>query len=278
LKPVRVFVKLGGSFITDKSVVGSLDGERIRAAALALRRALESSPRPLRLVLGHGAGSYGHILAKEYAATEGVHQERGWEGLHKIRESMAGMNLLFVRFCREGGLGAVTVSPFAVASASGGVLRGLYARSIVSLLEAGQVPVIHGDAVLDSRRGFTIASTEALLEALSREVFFDRVVMVSDTDGVLGPDGATLPRLGRGGLEALAGALGGSGCPDVTGGMRKKVEMLLSLLRRGRAGSARILRCSPDGENLREAVLGIGGGGTLIGGESRDRTGRPGKL
>jgi hypothetical protein len=46
--------------------------------------------------------------------------------------------------------------------------------------------------------------------------------------------------------------------------MRKKVEKLFALLRGGRAGSARILRCTKGAENLYEAVLGTGGGGTLL--------------
>ena len=263
----RVFVKLGGSFITDKSVRGSLNGARIAAAARAIRKALDRSARNgrrIQLVLGHGAGSYGHILAKRYGAVAGRHPEHGWRALYEIRESMAEMNLLFLRHCNKGGLFPVTVSPFAVAEAKGGSVRRLDIHNIQALLEQGQIPVLHGDVVLDSERGFTIASTEALLEALSRRIPFDRVVMVSDTDGVLDHEGRTIPRIDRDGLRRLAGVLGGSGAPDVTGGMRKKVEKLLSFVRHGRARSACILRCSPDGRNLTVAVLGTGGGGTLF--------------
>ncbi|MBI5241907.1 MAG: hypothetical protein HY926_15650, partial [Elusimicrobia bacterium] len=70
--------------------------------------------------------------------------------------------------------------------------------------------------------------------------------------------------LDRRNIQALFGAIKGSRAPDVTGGMRKKVEKLQALLKTGRAGSARILRCSKDGRNLRDAVLGTGGGGTLL--------------
>jgi isopentenyl phosphate kinase len=267
LKPVNVFVKLGGSFITDKRVRGSLDGARIALAARAIRRALDAAARrgrPIRLVLGHGAGSYGHILAKKYAAVDGIHPRHGWEGLYKIRESMTEMNSLFIRHCSRGGLFPVTVSPFAVAEARDGAVYRLDTGSIQSLLNRGRVPVLHGDVILDSKRGFTIASTEALMEALSRSVRFDRVVMVSDTDGVYGHDGRTIPLIGRGNIKALFSAIKGSRAPDVTGGMRKKVERLHALVKSRRAGSARILRCSPDGKNLRDAVLGTGGGGTLL--------------
>ena len=267
MRPIKVFVKLGGSFITDKSVQGSLNGPRIVSAARMMRKALDHAARrgrPIRLVLGHGGGSYGHILAKKYGAVAGAHPEYGWEGLYKIRESMARMNLLFVQHCGKGGLFPVTVSPFAVAEAVDGVVRRLDVHNIQALLELGQVPLLHGDVIPDSKRGFTIASTEALLEALSRRIRFDRIVMVSDTDGVLGRDGATIPRISGGNIKRLAGILAGSGSPDVTGGMRKKVEKLSALVRGGRAGSARILRCAKDAKNLCEAILGTGGGGTLF--------------
>jgi len=267
LDHVNIFVKLGGSFITDKSVPDSLNGTRITTAARAIRKAMDSSARKgrrIRLVLSHGAGSYGHILAKRYSAVDGIHPKHAWESLYKIRESMARMNLLFLQRCNRGGLFPVTISPFAIAEAADGVVRRLDIRSIQALLEQGQVPVLHGDVVLDSKRGFTIASTEALLEALSRRIHFDRIVMVSDTDGVLGHDHKTIPAISRGNIKGLFDAIRGSHAPDVTGGMRKKVERLFALLSRGRAGSARILRCATNGENLTQAVLGTGGEGTLI--------------
>jgi isopentenyl phosphate kinase len=262
-----VFVKLGGSFITDKTVADSLNGARIATAARAIRKAMDTAARqgrPIRLVLGHGAGSYGHIIAKKYAAVAGVHPKHGWQALYKIRQSMTHMNQLFVKHCNRGGLFPVTVSPFAVAGAKDGVVRRLDINSIQTLLEQGQVPVLHGDVILDSKRGFTIASTEALLEALSRRIHFDRIVMVSDTEGVLDHDRKTIPTISRSSIKELFGAIKGSHAPDVTGGMRKKVEKLFALLSGGRADCARILRCSTDGKNLSQAVLGTGGGGTYL--------------
>ncbi len=266
MRPINVFVKLGGSFITDKAVTDSLKGSRITAAARMLSKAVALAARrgrPIRLVLGHGAGSYGHILAKKYAAVQGVHPKHGWEGLFRIRESMTRMNLEFVRHCNRGGLFPVTVSPFAIARAKDGSLSGIETGCIESLLERGQVALLHGDVVLDSERGFTIASTEALLKALSRHVRFDRIVMVSDTDGVLDSAGATIPRLRHADLGRLGRVVGGSAAPDVTGGMRGKVAELLAILARG-GGQARIMRCDGRAENLLNAVLGEGGGGTLI--------------
>jgi len=258
----RVFVKLGGSFITRKSEADSLKESSVTLAARMLRKALEA--RPVSLVLGHGAGSYGHILAMKYGAVQGVHRRHGWEALYRIRESMTSMNLRFVRCCGKGGLHPVTVSPFAVALARGGKVRRLDVGNIRELLRRGQIPLLHGDVVPDTERGFTIASTEALLTALTGHMRFDRVVMVSDTEGVLDGEGRTIERIDGRNFGAVRRFLKGSGSPDVTGGMRKKVEHLFRLVSSGRVSEARIIRCEGRPRNLADAVLGTGGGGTLI--------------
>ncbi|MFH2203474.1 MAG: isopentenyl phosphate kinase [Elusimicrobiota bacterium] len=262
MSKLSVFVKLGGSFITDKNVADSLAGPRIETAARMIGEALGQSE--MSLVLGHGAGSYGHILAQKYDAVRGVHPELGWEGYYKIRESMTEMNLRFVRHCGAGGLHPVTISPHAVAAAADGRLERIDTRNISELLKQGQIPLLHGDIVPDRVRGFTIASTEALLAGLAEHMRFDRVVMISDTVGVLDEKGRTIEMLDDGGFAAAAEHIGGAGAPDVTGGMRRKVEQLFSLIRAGRIGEARITTCAEEPENLRRAILGDGGGGTLL--------------
>ena len=263
----KVFIKLGGSFITDKAVPETLNGERITAAARMIRAAIEAAAAQgdaLSIILGHGAGSFGHIAALKFSAVQGVHPEFGWQGLYAIREAMTRMNLLVLQRCKEGGLYPVTVSPFAVTQAKGGKVLRLDAENIQQLLLSEQIPLVHGDAVPDTERGFTIASTEALLAALGDRFRFDRVVMVSDTPGVLDQNGRTIPLIDRRNLDQIAACLGASGAPDVTGGMRKKVENLLALIRRGAANEARILTFSDRPEDLRDAVLGAGEAGTLL--------------
>ncbi|MBI5210219.1 MAG: hypothetical protein HY927_09645 [Elusimicrobia bacterium] len=264
---VRVFVKLGGSFVTEKAVAETLAGKRIVQAAKVIRTAIDEARagrRSIAMVLAHGAGSFGHILAKRYDAVRGIHPQQGWEGFYKIRESMARMNLLFNQHCNQGGLFPVTVQPSAIAQTDDGNVVRLDIHNIRDLLRQGQIPLIHGDIVPDLKRGFTIASTEALLKALGQEMRFDRVVMVADTDGVLDDQGGTIPWIDSRSINQVLARLGGSKAPDVTGGMRKKVECLFNLVAAGKTTEARIIGGTSDLDNLRHSILGTGGGGTLI--------------
>src|ERR1017187_9084927 len=95
----RVFVKFGGSFISPKrSEREVLLGSRIQAAAIEIRRALDHAAQHgdgLSLVIGHGAGRFGHAPAKRFAARQGYGARFGWTPLPAIREAMLRMNLRF---------------------------------------------------------------------------------------------------------------------------------------------------------------------------------------
>jgi isopentenyl phosphate kinase len=263
-----VFIKFGGSFISPKRNKREvLLGLRIQDAAREIRKALDYAAKHgtgISLVIGHGAGRFGHAPAKYFQARKGYCDRFGWEPLPVIREAMLRMNLRFIEHCRRGGLSPLTVSPFAIAEGRAGKLCRLDTATIRQLLSNGQIPLIHGDIILDSRQGFGIASTEELLARLAAEIRFDRIVMLTDVDGVHDGDGATIPLITPRNMGRHLGSLGGSKGPDVTGGMSDKVKNLLRLVESGRVKEARIMTSAPRSRDLFDAILGVGHAGTLI--------------
>ena len=235
-------------------------------AARQISRALADGGKHggIALVLGHGAGRFGHAPAKRYKARQGYDKRFGWTPLPEIREAMMRMNLRFIEHCRRGGLFPLTVSPFAVAEGRGGKLQRLHTATIRRLLKNGQVPLIHGDIVLDSRQGFGIASTEELLAQLADEMRFDRVVMLTDVDGVYDADGVTIPWITPQSMSRHRGSVSGAQGPDVTGGMSGKVRHLLHLVETGRVKEARVMTAKPRSRDLYNAILGRACGGTVI--------------
>ena len=76
MKPDRlVFVKLGGAAITVKSEQRTALPDRIENLAGQIARAYKNHPG-MRLVIGHGSGSFGHFSAREYGTKNGVHSPR----------------------------------------------------------------------------------------------------------------------------------------------------------------------------------------------------------
>jgi len=270
LKKVDLFLKLGGSCITDKMVPDSMFGDRITAAARMIVKAINDFGDPsntgstMSLILAHGAGSYGHIPADRYAAVNGVHPDKGWKGFHEVRKSMIKMNLEFLEYCNRGGLYPITVQPSSVVIADNGIVSRIDTKVIEAIMNKGMIPLIHGDIVIDETRGFTIASTESLLDAMSEVFVFERIVTAGDTDGVLNERNETIPFIDSNKPEQVYGVLTGAESTDVTGGMKTKVEKLVKLVSRNPGTEARIIRFTGNEDTLYQAILGRGGGGTVI--------------
>ena len=185
------------------------------------------------------------------------------------------MNRRVLDALARGGLRPVTVSPCAGLVAQDGTVWHWDLRVIRSLLAAGRTPLIHGDAVLDERRGFTILSTEELFLFLAARLHPTRVVLACDVEGVYGnwprrsACASLIPVVDRTNIAATRRALRAAqpacragAAPDVTGGMAAKVERLYELVRRVPGLEARIVSGLNPG-TVQSALLG-GEVGTTI--------------
>lgn len=258
----RVIVKIGGSFITDKNKPESLKEDRVRKVARELLEAVQSGQ--VSLLLTHGAGSYGHIVAKNYRAQQGSNPQFGWQAFYQIRQDMIKMNLRILQLCAEEGLFPITVQPSAIAMAQDGKLQFMDTRAIRFLLDSDQIPLIHGDIVLDEKQDFTIASTEDQIQKLTDYIFFHRIVLISDVPGVLGSDGKLIPVIDQSNYEKIINQLGGSAGTDVTGGMRSKVEQIYQLIRENPNIQAIIISGDSEPGLIARAILGEATSGTKI--------------
>jgi len=258
----RVFIKIGGSFLTDKTRRDSLKEENIRRIAQGIASVL--SQKEIEIVLAHGAGAYGHIKAAHFAAIQGIHSEFGWQAFYEIRRDMAWMSLRFMEICHQENLFAIPVQPSAIIRAQSGKIASIHVDVIEHLLQSKQIPLLHGDIVLDSERGFTIAATEDILAALAPALHFDRVLMISDVPGVLDRQGKIIPEINQQNYQDMLALLGGARGADVTGGMRGKVEQLYALVRRGFIGEACIFSVDEKTDLLINALCHKELQGTMI--------------
>lgn len=225
------FVKLGGSLITDKARAYTARQDIILRLAHEVRRALEIRPR-LRLLIGHGSGSFGHWAAEPYGTREGVKTLAQWRGYAEVAAAAARLNRLVTDAFLEVGVPVLSIRPSASARCRDGDVVHLDVRPIGAALSHGLVPMIHGDVALDDVRGGTIASTEDLFVYLAHELRPDRILLLSSVPGVLGPAGKLISRIAPADLPDLRATLSGAEGVDVTGGMADKVERMVDLVRR----------------------------------------------
>ncbi len=224
-------VKLGGSLITDKARAYTARQDIIVRLAREVRRALEIRPR-LRLLIGHGSGSFGHWAAEPYGTREGVSTLAQWRGYAEVAAAAARLNRLVTDAFLEVGVPVLSIQPSASARCRDGDVVHLEVRPIGEALSHGLVPMVHGDVALDDVRGGTIASTEDLFVYLARELNPDRILLLSNVPGVLGPGGKLISHITPTDLPHLRAILSGAEGVDVTGGMADKVERMVNLVRR----------------------------------------------
>lgn len=223
------FLKLGGSLITDKTREATFLGERMDGLAQAIQSVLAARP-DLRLLIGHGSGSFGHFAARKHGTAAGVQTEAQWLGFAEVGRVARSLTELVSRSLAEAGVAVWPVQPSASAECVDGRIAVMDTRPLEAALAHGLVPLVHGDVALDRTRGGTIISTETIFFYLAPILLPRRIVLLGEVDGVLDAWGNVIPQITPGTYSSIESALGGSHGVDVTGGMASKVRDMLRLV------------------------------------------------
>jgi isopentenyl phosphate kinase len=230
-----IFLKLGGSLITDKESPQTARERVIRRAAREIREALDEAP-DLKLVLGHGSGSFGHAPASKYGVQEGLVESEKWWGYAETGAVAARLNRLVIDMLLAQGIPVLSLQPSASALCEDGALVHLETAPLKEALKRRLVPVVYGDVSFDRAHGTAIISTEQIFAYLSPYLNPQRIVLAGHVDGVFTGDplqdrGARLLKdISASGFAELERMLTGSHGIDVTGGMLAKVRTMCQLI------------------------------------------------
>lgn len=233
-----IFLKLGGSLITDKSREATAKERVIRRAAWEIRSALEARPN-LRLLVGHGSGSFGHFVAQRHSLLEGG--PPNWRGYAETGAAAARLNRLVTDIFLAAGVPIVSVQPSASAHCYDGELISMETEPIELMLRHGLLPLVYGDVALDKVRGCTIISTEQIFAYLAdhlepARMELSRIVLAGEVEGVFTTDplrdesARLIPEISRQNFHQVELMLAGSHGVDVTGGMLTKVRIMHALV------------------------------------------------
>jgi len=136
----------------------------------------------------HGAGSYGHPVAKKYSIHLGRQagvsdQARGFCETH---EAMAELNHVIITRFLEHGIPAYRCKHSAAFVLDGGFASVARLDAVDALLDQGFVPVLYGDSVIDTSRGFGIMSGDAIVVELANRLkhHVNRIVYLMDVGGL----------------------------------------------------------------------------------------------
>jgi isopentenyl phosphate kinase len=221
-----MLVKLGGSVITDKMSYRALREETVR------RLAQEIADSKQTVMVVHGAGSFGHVIAAKHQLQKGYRHDSQIPGMARVMEDVRTLNLAVISALDDAGVPAVSLPPSAVTELANGKLASIDLSIFRRYLALGIAPVTFGDVALDRERRFGICSGDQLMEALAKEFAPQRIIFCADVDGVFTEDPNCDPQaelievVDRRVLDALPRT---QRCADVTGSIFAKIETMLRI-------------------------------------------------
>jgi isopentenyl phosphate kinase len=227
-----LFLKLGGSLITDKSQPHTPRPEVIARLAAEIQAARAANP-DLRLLLGHGSGSFGHVAAQKFSTQLGVQTPQAWLGFVEVWREANALNRIVMDALWQADLPAIALQPSAGISTRNRAVLEWNTEPVEQALAHGLIPVVHGDVIFDQGLGGTILSTESLFTYLARHLYPRRILLAGIEPGVWldYPKCSKLAQsLNPADLTRLLPGLEGSAATDVTGGMVDKVQQSMALV------------------------------------------------
>jgi isopentenyl phosphate kinase len=245
-----IIIKFGGSAITDKNkectyrpeitkqLIGELakfyDGHPTRAADQTSSRLQNSD---FKIILVHGAGSFGHIKAKENKLDEGYSESSQLIGLSQVHHDVRKLDQLFLDDLLRYNFPAVAIPPLAIVKNDNKLLKSMDFSLFDNILELGNIPVSFGDVVLDDTLKFSICSGDTIVQQLAYRYNPSHVIFITSVDGLCSENpqknsGAPLIRdLTQ---ESFDSAYTDQQVnPDVTGGIFGKCQIALELAQKG---------------------------------------------
>lgn len=227
-----IFLKLGGSLITDKDRPRTPRHDVLERLSQEIAYARAKQPN-LSLVIGHGSGSFGHQPAKKHGTRNGVFGTQGWLGFNEVWKEARALNQIVVTELLKAGLPVIAFPPSAGVTANQGKILCWDLAPIRSALKAGLIPLVNGDTVFDETLGGTILSTEDCFLYLARHLHPTQILLAGIETGVWADFPVctrVIDKITPGNFEDISASIRGSNSIDVTGGMLEKVKSMLDLL------------------------------------------------
>lgn len=230
-----IIIKLGGSIVTFKT--SATPRARIPVIKQLAKEIYQIYGQGYKIILVHGAGSFGHPLAKKYNLTRGLINKDSQIGFALTAQAMTRLNDLIVKIMNNHNIPAVGLSPRSFITQTNGNFNPFSLSPIQDMLSKNLVPVLHGDPVLDKKLGCSILSGDVIISYLAKKLGAKKIIFLTDVDGIFDDDPKTNPKANfipvvtNENLKQVLAGLKKGKRDDVTGEMAGKILELQKYLR-----------------------------------------------
>lgn len=217
-------IKLGGSLITDKSQPYTLREEQLKRITKEVAEVLGPC------VIVHGVGSYGHVPVINRKLYDGYKKPEQLPDLSKTMVEVLQLRMTISEAVTEAGLAPVIFLPSNIFFMTEGEITGHFSGGLRQYLDLGMTLLIGGDMCADSQRGFSVCSGDKVVQLLSRLLNPRDVIFATDVAGIytadpkLDPKAELIPQISLGRIEEYEKMANQAATPDITKGMRGKLD------------------------------------------------------
>ena len=225
-------LKLGGSAITDKARDCTPDIPAIQHAADQL------ADYRLPLVLIHGGGSYAHPFVTRSGVGGGLRDRPQLRSISETEFYLGQLTRIICASLLLRNMNPVPFHPMSFATLDKGEVKKILLDPIRNSLNAGLIPLLHGDLVFDESRRIGVLSGDQIASLIGSRLLASRVLFGCDVDGVYSanpknsPKAALISEVNSENFQSVMSATVGPS-NDATGGMEEKVKQAIRLARNG---------------------------------------------
>lgn len=244
---MKIIIKLGGALITQKSRKDfPTNINEIRKQAdefikydILKRLAKEISNLDIDLIIINGVGPFGHFLVDKKCDAKTIHS------------SVELLNQKIIEIFKKENLDLVPVHPYETCFYKNEFQINKLWNKTKQIIENKKIPITYGDIVPTTKKNHKVISGDDLAVGLAKRWNPDKIIMVTDVDGVFtknpetNSDAELILK-----LKEITDAQFEITNIDITGGLQSKVKKLL-----GVDVTSQIINGSKKG-NIEKAVKG----------------------
>ena len=229
-----IILKIGGSILTNKNSQHSeVNIQNLTRISAEIKESINNSPKDLIIV--HGAGSFGHPLAKKFEIGKKFDEDMFSKkrlGFCEIQNEVKKLNMFICEVFIQNSLPVISIPASSFITADNKRITHGNLDFFKRYLNKGFIPVIYGDVVLDSKLEFCVISGDQIIQYIAKNLNANQVILGTDVDGIynknpkIHDDAIFFNKFSS--LNDLS-SFEGTNNIDVTGGMVGKIKELLYL-------------------------------------------------
>ena len=176
-----IILKFGGSLITDKKKeTPTINEENLKRIGSIL------SKHSHEFIIVHGAGSFGHPIAKKFDLANGLNSNPNQrKAIEETRKQVLELNQILCSDLNKSGIQTKTIIPSQTMKTNGPKsIKEVPIELFDEGLETGKIPVTFGDVTEDNLQGICILSGDVIMEELVKHYKPKMSIFVMDYPGV----------------------------------------------------------------------------------------------